>query len=199
MKIKIKEIYSDDNFDAARDRLFDILEGYLEFDDDGNAINVRSLLQKIHDDFDFDISAWDREDYEELEDKLSLGFYFEKYFDPDCNGEFTEERDLNMITKRGDLDKYNDPLSTILEFIHEVDFMSRYDVKELDYKRMLGDINGLVDNDFCASMDAKTYSCENEFTREDSVEMARILARVYSISHCIHCKACAEKYLLDKK
>jgi len=71
--------------------------------------------------------------------------------------------------------------------------------KELDYKKMLQDICRIVEDDFCYDME--THLIPNDkgktqpFLHSESEEMAKRLARVYSIAHCIHCTTCQGKYL----
>jgi len=70
----------------------------------------------------------------------------------------------------------------------------------LNYLKMLEDINKLVENDFCADMEMNLIPNSQtgkiqEYKQEDSQKMASLLAEVYSVSHCIHCKACQKKYL----
>jgi hypothetical protein len=66
---------------------------------------------------------------------------------------------------------------------------------KLDYKKMLEKIDALVCTDFCADMDWKTTPKTKPFTQKESEQMAQLLGRVYSISHCIHCTACQSKFL----
>lgn len=66
---------------------------------------------------------------------------------------------------------------------------------ELDYKKMLQDIDELVSTDFVFDMDCHNLPTSEKFTQKESLEMARLLGRVYSIAHGIHCKACQTKYI----
>lgn len=68
-------------------------------------------------------------------------------------------------------------------------------VGQLDTLKMLEDINELVETGFVEDM---TYrgGFNREFTQAEAKEMAGILGSVYSISHAIHCRACARRYLL---
>ena len=69
---------------------------------------------------------------------------------------------------------------------------------KMDYKRMLEEIDLLVNNDFCADM--SMYEClDEEYPREASVKMADIIGKVYSISHAVHCSACGQKFLIKTK
>lgn len=68
-------------------------------------------------------------------------------------------------------------------------------MSELDFKRMIDDIDELVSNDFCFDMDCKSLHPEESFTHEESTQMRDILMKIYSIAHCRTCKACQIKYL----
>ena len=63
----------------------------------------------------------------------------------------------------------------------------------LDLKRMLQDIDLLVNTDFCEEMESKSSS-KIAYTYKEAKKMAKIIASVYSISHCITCKSCGNKY-----
>ena len=69
--------------------------------------------------------------------------------------------------------------------------------KKLDYKKMVDDIDELVETDFCFDMDSKAIHPEDPFTHEESTKMRDILMRVYSVAHCNTCNACQGKYLLS--
>lgn len=73
--------------------------------------------------------------------------------------------------------------------------------KKLDYKKMVEDINNLVETDFAEDMSMRaniTHSGKHqEIKQEDAREMASLLARVYLISHCVHCESCGAKYRKD--
>jgi hypothetical protein len=66
-------------------------------------------------------------------------------------------------------------------------------MKKLNYKKMLQDICELVENDFSAEMEAKLLGAR--FTQGEAADMAGLIAKVYSISHCLHCEACQHRYL----
>lgn len=61
----------------------------------------------------------------------------------------------------------------------------------MNYKKMLEDINKLVDNDFTVDLELK-----KTYTQKEARQMAKIIADVYWISHLTHCKFCRNKYLL---
>ena len=70
---------------------------------------------------------------------------------------------------------------------------------KLDYDKMLKEINALVQTDFCTDMEMHLIPQEKtgkpmEYTQEEAQEMAKLLSRVYSISHCTTCRACQKKY-----
>lgn len=61
------------------------------------------------------------------------------------------------------------------------------------HTRYLEQICKLVETDFCAEMDLKTFS-EIKFTQKEAKEMADIIGAVYMIAHRIHCKACSANH-----
>lgn len=61
------------------------------------------------------------------------------------------------------------------------------------YKKMLEDINNLVQTDFCVDMDFKQLEGQAEYTQEEALKMANIIGRVYGIAHSINC-SCGGKY-----
>lgn len=76
--------------------------------------------------------------------------------------------------------------------------MKENNIKTLNLRQMLDDIRLLVENDFCADMELTAWDAENgksQFTKNESITMARIIAKVYSIAHCTTCEACQKKYL----
>ena len=69
------------------------------------------------------------------------------------------------------------------------------DMTKLNYKKMIKDINDLVDTDFGAEMEMKELPKSKPFTQKEAKKMARIIAKVYIISHQIYCKAHGIVYL----
>ena len=65
----------------------------------------------------------------------------------------------------------------------------------MKYKKMLQEIDDLVNNDFFADMEMKLMINAKEYTQDEAKEMAGVIGMVYSISHAIHCEACGRKYL----
>ncbi len=65
---------------------------------------------------------------------------------------------------------------------------------KLNYKKMVQDIDKLVNNDWCENMEIKLLPKSEPFTQKEARQMAELIARVYSISHCIFCQACGRKY-----
>lgn len=59
-----------------------------------------------------------------------------------------------------------------------------------DWKKMLEDINELVDNDFGFDLQFD----EKEYTDKDVDKMRKIILSTYQISHCVYCKSCQNKY-----
>jgi len=72
-------------------------------------------------------------------------------------------------------------------------------MKKLNHKRMLEDILKLVDNDGALDMSCKTIIGAKPYTQAEAIKMAECIGNVYSIAHCVYCKACSGKYLKIKK
>lgn len=74
--------------------------------------------------------------------------------------------------------------------------------KALDYKSMVNAIDKIIqDNgDFLEDMECKAHHIGGNptYSQRQSAEMADILASIYTISHCVHCKACQGKWLINK-
>ena len=68
-------------------------------------------------------------------------------------------------------------------------------MKELNYKKMLEDIDKLVETDFAFDMECKQLPNSKPYTQKEAKEMQSLLGQVYLISHCLHCTACQTKYL----
>lgn len=69
--------------------------------------------------------------------------------------------------------------------------------QKLDYKKMLKDIDNLVNNDTVFSLEVYRCPTTQEFKQEEVNQMLDIILDVYKISHTLHCKACRKsKYLL---
>lgn len=68
----------------------------------------------------------------------------------------------------------------------------------LDYKRMVEEIDKLVNTDFGEDMSFKANVTVNgeykEISQEDARKMANIIGSVYLISHAIDCDNCGKKY-----
>lgn len=70
---------------------------------------------------------------------------------------------------------------------------------ELDLDKMVREIDGMVSTDFGFEMEVKLLPDAPPYTQEEAREMANTLARVYSIAHSIHCRACGLKYITPPK
>lgn len=68
--------------------------------------------------------------------------------------------------------------------------------KSIILKELLQNICNLVENDFCADMETLLLPNTREYTQEEAKEMAKLLARVYSYAHQMHCSACGHKNIL---
>lgn len=67
---------------------------------------------------------------------------------------------------------------------------------KLDYKKMVEEIDNLVETDFCMEMACKATHPEEPYTHEESTQMRDILMEIYQIAHCRNCNACQGKYKL---
>lgn len=65
---------------------------------------------------------------------------------------------------------------------------------KLNLAQMLKDINKIVETDWAADMEMLNMPGSRPFTQEEASEMAKALGNIYSISHCLTCKACQPKY-----
>lgn len=69
-------------------------------------------------------------------------------------------------------------------------------MKELDFKRMIREIDTLVSTDFMFDMDCHDLPKAKPYTQAEAQEMQRVLGKIYSIAHCIDCEACQPKFFL---
>jgi len=67
----------------------------------------------------------------------------------------------------------------------------------LDHKKMLKEINNLVQTDFMFEMECNLLPNSKPYTQKEAKEMANLLTNVYMISHCLKCTACQAKYKLN--
>jgi hypothetical protein len=67
----------------------------------------------------------------------------------------------------------------------------------MNYKKMVEDIDNLVQNDFCTDVFLKMLPDSKQYTQKEAKKMAETLSRVYSISHCLTCEACGAKYKIN--
>jgi hypothetical protein len=72
---------------------------------------------------------------------------------------------------------------------------------EMDYEKMIREVNEITQSDFIADMECKLKLHEKPdiFTQEEAQEMSFLLSKIYSIAHCVHCSACGEKYAIKHK
>ena len=64
------------------------------------------------------------------------------------------------------------------------------EILELDYHKMVREIDKLINSDFVFDMECKLLPNFKKYTQQEAIEMAELLANIYSISHIDHCKAC---------
>lgn len=67
----------------------------------------------------------------------------------------------------------------------------------LDYKRMVDEIDALVETDFCFDMDSRFVDEKPQWTQDEAKQMAHLLGRIYSIAHCNTCTACQGTYSIS--
>ena len=72
-------------------------------------------------------------------------------------------------------------------------------MKILNYLKMLKEIDDLVETDFCFDMECHFLPMSNKFTQKEAEQMAKIISKIYSIAHCIHCSPCQKKYLIPRQ
>lgn len=68
--------------------------------------------------------------------------------------------------------------------------------EKLDYKQMVIDIDSLVQTDFAFDMNCRLVDKEPKFKDEESKEMAKLIGKIYTISHKSHCTACQSNYII---
>lgn len=69
-------------------------------------------------------------------------------------------------------------------------------MKKLDYRKMIKAVDKLVETDFFFDIDCKLLPNASKYTQEEAKEMAKILGKIYMISHCTTCRTCQVKYLI---
>ena len=70
-------------------------------------------------------------------------------------------------------------------------------VEKLDTAKMCQEIAEMLETDFAFNMNCRLAG-EYEFTQKEARLMAHILGSIYTISHCISCKACQTKYVKNE-
>lgn len=68
---------------------------------------------------------------------------------------------------------------------------------ELNYKKMVEDVDNIVESDFCFDMDCKLMPNSKKYTQREAKAMAEIIGRIYLIAHCVTCTACQKKYMTE--
>lgn len=96
-------------------------------------------------------------------------------------------------------DKYTDEMAKRDRRVIEKTLRAVNKMGKLNHKKMLKEIDELVNNDFCFDMDCKQgLPDQRPFTQSEAKKMARIIGEVYRVAHCIHCEACQGRYKLNK-
>ena len=65
-----------------------------------------------------------------------------------------------------------------------------------DYKKMLEDIDALVNNDWGYDIESHALPPSHDFTQAEAIQMAEVIGQVYTIAHAVHCAACGKKYVI---
>ncbi len=68
---------------------------------------------------------------------------------------------------------------------------------KLDFEKMISEIDDIVQTDFAFDMDCKLMPNSKEYTQKEAQDMAKMIGRIYLISHCNTCKACQGKYIKE--
>lgn len=66
-------------------------------------------------------------------------------------------------------------------------------MKRKNYRKMLQDIDNLVNNDWAFELDCKQLPHSKPYTQKEAKEMINVIGKVYLISHGITC-SCGDKY-----
>jgi len=75
--------------------------------------------------------------------------------------------------------------------------MNKQPKKPLDFEKMIDDIDTLVNTDFVADMEMRSYrGATGKYTQEESKKMAQLLTKTYWIAHCNTCTSCNGDYLI---
>ena len=67
--------------------------------------------------------------------------------------------------------------------------------EKLDYKKMVEDIEEMVNTDFGMEMESKTLAGSRLYTQSEAKKMAKLIAEIYGIAHRLYCSGCRGKYL----
>ena len=65
---------------------------------------------------------------------------------------------------------------------------------KLDYKKMIKEVDKIMQTDFMFDMDCKSMPNQKPFTQKEARKMRDELMNIYGISHCVHCTACNNRY-----
>ena len=62
---------------------------------------------------------------------------------------------------------------------------------DLNYLKLVRDMNDMLENDFCMDMDCKLHlhggRDKNSFTQEEAQQMADLIGKLYTLSHYWYC------------
>ncbi len=66
---------------------------------------------------------------------------------------------------------------------------------QLDLVKMLESINEIVGSDWAEKMSWKQLPDSKPYTQKEASKMATALGKIYTIAHCLTCKACQPKWI----
>ena len=66
---------------------------------------------------------------------------------------------------------------------------------KLNYKKMIEEVDKLISDDFLSEMELRLLPKSKAITQKEAKVLIKRLLNVYSISHCVTCRACQTKYL----
>ncbi len=76
--------------------------------------------------------------------------------------------------------------------------MEKLEIPMHGLMEILSDICDLVETDFAAEMEMRLMPGSKPYTQSEASEMAKDIAKIYSLAHQIYCQACRENYLIEK-
>jgi len=69
-------------------------------------------------------------------------------------------------------------------------------MSELDYKRMVEEIDKIVNNEDFGNLELSLMPKSKPYTQKEAGKMMKMLGQVYRVAHCVTCTACARRYMI---